>query len=68
MMTDRELIERHERWLARHAEEISLLTKVQLEQHRMLRDLAAEREETHRHMTALAEAIRHLADRIGAAH
>ena len=53
------LMERHSEEISRHSEEISLLTKVQLEQHRILRD-------HDEHMLALTNAIHHLAEKIGA--
>ena len=59
MKDNQKIIDRLTALVERHSEEISLLTKVQLEQHRILRD-------HDEHMLALANAIHHLAEKIGA--
>ena len=52
------MLANHERWLERHAQEIALLTKVQLEQHQMQRE-QRELQQT------MASIISMLADKIG---
>jgi hypothetical protein len=58
-VTDREMIEAQ-------SHQMPLLTKVQVEQHELLVRVVAIQEQQDRHMQALAEAIHHLAERIGA--
>ena len=59
MKDDQKIIDRFTTRIERHSEEIRLLTKVQLEQHKIRRD-------HDEHMLALINAIHHLAEKIGA--